>query len=66
MTTNENNLLEAVHELLNNYDPEFISPNDMEDFNDRLVMTLSQFDITLDRYHDMLLEEVENMVYSGE
>jgi DNA polymerase elongation subunit (family B) len=62
MTNNEKDLLEVTHKLFDKYDPDVLSYHDMEDFNTNLIDALEKFNVSLGRYHELILEEIESSI----
>ena len=65
MTRNDKNLLEAVSALLATYSDE-LSDYEIDGFNDNLNVLLERYGVSLKEYHDLLLEEVQEMVENGD
>ena len=65
MTFTEKRLLVAVSDLLATYNDE-LSTTDIDDFNYNLSVLLDGYGMSLDHYHELLLEEVEALVEAGD
>jgi len=52
-------LLEQVAALYATYDPDELTEEQINSFNEKLDSLLFQHDVSLERYHDLLLYEIE-------
>ena len=63
MTAKEQNLVETIDRLYRLYDDENLCEEEIEGFNRHLNSLLREFNISLERYHELILERTADQVY---
>ena len=65
MTANEERLTDAIDLLYYTYSDE-MSETEIEGFNYNIEVLLDRYGVSLERYHEILLEKTENIVQQGD